>query len=365
MKKFHPLIHIPLLSGIIFINAISICLAAPSRDMPNGDITTQNSFSQNVSSSTQTILSQPTTSQSTNNVVPNQPLNQPSSQAEQSNLESGRLFDVFLFIILVTFIVVFGFIIFKLYQKIKEIENKNNSTAPTTLAQKLQQQNDPLILDKLEKRIELIENQLKEVETLLKNNDSRINHQHDLIEEIRQEISEIQDKLKLLGVSSHTLRPDLAQQSTSLDSPVDDHLDDWMHSQKNRDLEPKTDDFTHEEDSDFGNSPKPKVVKSLFFSGVDKKANAFNMADGRSQPNQDTLIKVDELSDGSWTFEFFEMAEHMLKAIHHQDHLLKPCFTIECVTSNNASVVENVEPGYLTRNGDQLIIEQKASLRLL
>ena len=94
---------------------------------------------------------------------------------------------------------------------------------------------------------------------------------------------------------------------------------------------------------------KQKTVKEGLLKEVRKKESLFCVA---------------HYSNDEWEFDFISDQSTMPGVIRNIDQMLASVCDIENYVEKNATSIENISPGKLERNGENLVVIKKAVVRL-
>ena len=115
--------------------------------------------------------------------------------------------------------------------------------------------------------------------------------------------------------------------------------------------------------------PKPTPAAKeenteYFYFTKASKDNGFNLSEGTKVRKKESLFCVAHYSNDEWEFDFISDQSTMPGVIRNIDQMLASVCDIENYVEKNATSIENISPGKLERNGENLVVIKKAVVRL-
>ena len=115
--------------------------------------------------------------------------------------------------------------------------------------------------------------------------------------------------------------------------------------------------------------PKPTPAAKeenteYFYFTKASKDNGFNLTEGTKVRKKESLFCVAHYSNDEWEFDFISDQSTMPGVIRNIDQMLASVCDIENYVEKNATSIENISPGKLERNGENLTVIKKAVVRL-
>lgn len=113
--------------------------------------------------------------------------------------------------------------------------------------------------------------------------------------------------------------------------------------------------------------PTPKAkeeITEFFYFTKASKDNGFNLSEGTKHKENESLFGVAHYSNDEWKFDFISDQSTMSGIIRNIDQMLASVCDIENYVEKNPTSIENISPGKLERNGENLVVIKKAVVRL-
>ena len=115
--------------------------------------------------------------------------------------------------------------------------------------------------------------------------------------------------------------------------------------------------------------PKPTPAAKeenteYFYFTKASKDNGFNLTEWTKVRKKESLFCVAHYSNDEWEFDFISDQSTMPGVIRNIDQMLASVCDIENYVEKNATSIENISPGKLERNGENLVVIKKAIVRL-
>ena len=113
--------------------------------------------------------------------------------------------------------------------------------------------------------------------------------------------------------------------------------------------------------------PTPKAkeeITEFFYFTKASKDNGFNLSEGTEHKENESLFGVAHYSNDEWKFDFISDQSTMSGIIRNIDQMLASVCDIENYVEKNPTSIENISPGKLERNGENLVVIKKAVVRL-
>ena len=189
------------------------------------------------------------------------------------------------------------------------------------------------------------------------------NQQHHIIQNITRltgenknlltSIAELQDGFNQLQQQLHSLKQQFAiPASQAANRPTTAKPELPVDTSMQGELRPK---------------PTPKTKKEItefFYFTKASKDNGFNLSEGTEHKENESLFGVAHYSNDEWKFDFISDQSTMSGIIRNIDQMLASVCDIENYVEKNPTSIENISPGKLERNGENLVVIKKAVVRL-
>lgn len=198
-----------------------------------------------------------------------------------------------------------------------------------------------------------IKSQIDEAKSIQRSSEQSINRLQEENQRLTNAVLKLQSGFKQLQQQLHSLKQQSAiSASQAANRPTTAKPELPVDTLMQEELRPKP-------------TPKAKEeITEFFYFTKASKDNGFNLSEGTKHKENESLFGVAHYSNDEWKFDFISDQSTMSGIIRNIDQMLASVCDIENYVEKNPTSIENISPGKLERNGENLVVIKKAVVRL-
>lgn len=198
-----------------------------------------------------------------------------------------------------------------------------------------------------------IKSQIDEAKSIQRSSEQSINRLQEENQRLTNAVLKLQSGFKQLQQQLHSPKQQSAiPASQAANRPTTAKPELPVDTLMQEELRPKPTPAAKEENTEY------------FYFTKASKDNGFNLSEGTKVRKKESLFCVAHYSNDEWEFDFISDQSTMPGVIRNIDQMLASVCDIENYVEKNATSIENISPGKLERNGENLVVIKKAVVRL-